>query len=331
MAVETLIYFLLVWSTLLHESLAHHDDPCLRFKDKSMAPPQMNKINADGNGHGDKSYEVFRDIVYDSDASRFPDQKMLDIYVPREGKLNMPVLLFVHGGGWTMGDKSRVQYKPAFFTAHDIIFVSANYRLSDRSYGRGDHRSGIFPMHAEDIVKAISWIRNHIHAYRGNAQQIMLMGHSAGANIVNIIGTNPRLLDKENLHPADLSAIISLDCGVLDVHYELSNSRGRFRKGLLLDAFGRDSSRYDAASPLKQDFRTGDCPSFMLVYQDTRKKRYQHRLLKHALAGSGTRAVMWPTNAYSHTEINRLIGSDRDHAGLSKAIISFIRSVTGKD
>ena len=65
-----------------------------------------------------------RDVAYGED-----EKQRLDIYSPK-GSKEAPVVIFVHGGEWTKGDKSEVSYKPKFFNEKGIVFVSANYRLA---------------------------------------------------------------------------------------------------------------------------------------------------------------------------------------------------------
>src|SRR5687768_14149056 len=69
--------------------------------------------------------EVKRDIPY---AQSPHERQVLDVYSPRDAK-NLPVVLWIHGGGWQTGDKSSVQDKPQFFTDKGFVFVSTNYRL----------------------------------------------------------------------------------------------------------------------------------------------------------------------------------------------------------
>src|SRR5439155_21003682 len=69
--------------------------------------------------------EVKRDISY---ASRAAERQVLDVYAPKGAK-DLPVVFWIHGGGWQTGDKSEVQEKPRAFTERGFVFVSTNYRL----------------------------------------------------------------------------------------------------------------------------------------------------------------------------------------------------------
>src|SRR5262245_61972950 len=65
-----------------------------------------------------------KDVAYGKD-----DKQKLDVYSPKDAK-GLPVVVYVHGGEWTKGDKAEVSYKPKFFTENGVVFVSVNYRLS---------------------------------------------------------------------------------------------------------------------------------------------------------------------------------------------------------
>ena len=94
------------------------------------------------------------------------DLQRLDVYgfERAEGCQQVPVVVYVHGGGWRTGDKARVGDKATFFNDLGYVFVSVNYRLSDppRSPGRPVH-----PAHADDVGAAIAWDERteHIGTY----------------------------------------------------------------------------------------------------------------------------------------------------------------------
>src|SRR5687768_12399073 len=70
-----------------------------------------------------QAQDVKRDIPYGDH-----ERQVLDVYAP-PGAKNLPVVFWIHGGGWQTGDKSGVQHKPRAFTEKGFVFVSTNYRL----------------------------------------------------------------------------------------------------------------------------------------------------------------------------------------------------------
>src|SRR4051812_47361719 len=74
---------------------------------------------------GARAQDVKRDVPY-ADPPR--ERQVLDVYAPRGAK-GLPVVFWIHGGGWQAGDKKDVGLKPQAFVDRGFVFVSANYRL----------------------------------------------------------------------------------------------------------------------------------------------------------------------------------------------------------
>ena len=96
--------------------------------------------------------EVKRDIPYTKNADKL---QTLDVYSPSNAK-NLPVVFWIHGGGWQTGDKADVQIKPRAFTDRGFVFVSTNYRLLPSV-----DMATIF----RDIGKSLHWVHDHVAEY----------------------------------------------------------------------------------------------------------------------------------------------------------------------
>jgi acetyl esterase/lipase len=117
-----------------------------------------------------------RDIPYAQGAGR---RHCLDVYFPKAGARDAPVLLQVHGGGWVMGHK-RQQALPLMLhlAARGWVCVAANYRLSPRA---------TFPDHLVDLKRAIRWIREHVAEYGGDPDFLAVTGGSAGGHLSSLL------------------------------------------------------------------------------------------------------------------------------------------------
>ena len=115
----------------------------------------------------ERGREVKRDIPYADPAH---ERQVLDVYSPPQAK-NLPVVFWIHGGGWQTGDKSNVQLKPQAFMDKGFVFVSTNYRLLPNV----DMGTIV-----RDIAKSIRWVHDHIAEYGGDPKRLFVMGHSAG-------------------------------------------------------------------------------------------------------------------------------------------------------
>ena len=119
---------------------------------------------------------VVRDIRYAEGAGK---RHLLDVYTPRDGASGAPVLLQIHGGGWTIGHK-RQQALPLLYhlAARGWVCVAANYRLSPRA---------TFPDHLIDLKLALCWIREHIGEYGGDPHFVAATGGSAGGHLSSLL------------------------------------------------------------------------------------------------------------------------------------------------
>jgi acetyl esterase/lipase len=124
----------------------------------------------------DRRVRVTRDIPYASGAGR---RHQLDVYAPRLGVRDAPVLLQVHGGGWVIGNK-REQALPLmnYLAARGWVCVAANYRLSPRA---------TFPDHLIDLKRALRWIRENIAQFGGDPRFVAASGGSAGGHLSSLL------------------------------------------------------------------------------------------------------------------------------------------------
>jgi len=122
------------------------------------------------------------DVVVKHDIPYLPDddpKHRLDVYAPREGAQNAPVLLQIHGGGWVIGNK-REQAQPLMnhLASRGWICVATNYRLSPRA---------TFPDHLVDLKCAMHWIREHIAEFGGDPDFVAATGGSAGGHLSSLL------------------------------------------------------------------------------------------------------------------------------------------------
>ena len=119
--------------------------------------------------------------VVDRDRAYGPDPRhRLDVHTDPAVGAGAPVLLFVHGGGFVGGDKTREGYPfydhlGRWATDHGLVGVTMTYRLAP------DFR---WPSAAEDIAAAVAWLGEHAEEYGGDPHRIVVMGQSAGASHV---------------------------------------------------------------------------------------------------------------------------------------------------
>ena len=122
--------------------------------------------------------EPYADVKTERDVKYGPaDRNLLDVFTPEASSSSQPVLIFIHGGGFTAGNK-RAPGSP--FNDHIMLWavkngfvgVNATYRLAPQS---------VWPAGAEDLAAVVAWVSSKIGERGGDPTRIYLMGHSAGA------------------------------------------------------------------------------------------------------------------------------------------------------
>ena len=239
----------------------------------------------------DEGVRVIRNVAY-SDAGRRGE---LDIYLPagEDAITDAPVLLQVHGGAWTVGDKEH-QGRPLMnqMAAKGWVCVAINYRLSPRD---------AWPAHAIDVKKAIHWIRENIADYGGDPGYIGITGGSAGGHLTALTALTPNTPEwQPGFEDADTSVQLAIPhYGV----YDFAGSTGLTNAIGMRDAFlgprvmqttWRDAPDvYEAASPILRI--TADAPDFFVIHGelDTLVAVEQARLFVAELRRTSRKSVVF--------------------------------------
>ncbi|MFL5255839.1 MAG: alpha/beta hydrolase, partial [Rhodopila sp.] len=124
----------------------------------------------------------------------------LDIYAPAQP--DAPVVVFLYGGGWTDGDRALYRFLGAALAAHGYLTVIPDYRVYPEIR---------FPAFIQDAAAAVAWTTANIARYGGDPRRIVLMGHSAGAQIAAMLTLDKQWLGAEGLDlDRDLIGMIGL-------------------------------------------------------------------------------------------------------------------------
>ena len=105
----------------------------------------------------------------------------LDLYRPKVADLPIPVIIFVHGGGWKNGNKERGR-RGAWLIPHGFAVASINYRLTNQ---------GKWPDQINDCYAAVRWVRENAKKYNLDSDHIGCWGTSAGGHLAALMGTRP--------------------------------------------------------------------------------------------------------------------------------------------
>ena len=142
------------------------------------------------------------DVTVSDEISYGPDERhLLTVTVgnnrnPPGG--SAPVIVFVHGGGFAGGSLRNLEHAATHFAGLGFVAVNITYPLAP------EH---VWPSGAESVAAAVDWVKANISRYRGDIEQIYLMGHSAGGNHVANFIMRPSLSSTDR--PAVAGAILA--------------------------------------------------------------------------------------------------------------------------
>ena len=263
-------------------------------------------------------------VRYQSIDGVDPNLQSLDIYMPKviNPCLGVPVVVFVHGGGWRKGDKSQVKHKPAYFNGLGYAFVSVNYRLSPQNNNLSPDRI-MFPVHPTDVGSAMAWVHKNIRSYGGNPEKIALLGHSAGGHLAALVGTDQSYIKKadDTWNAQHLRCVGSYDSEGYDIP-RLMKDPDRAQEALYRNAFGSDPAIWTAASPINFVQKQG--PDFQLVRRGDSERHAQVDAFKAALEKNLNRVDVINGQGLSHKDVNVLIGDPSDRR-MTPAVTTFMK------
>lgn len=255
-------------------------------------------------------------IAYGDD----PKQR-LDVYAAtRDGAIkDLPVVIWVHGGGWRTGDKdNRSGTKLCkIWATTGIVTVNLNYRLTP---------DVVHPAHVEDIAAGIAWVHKNIEKHGGDPKKVYLLGHSAGAHLVALVATNPKYLKVHELTPKTaLAGVMSIDTA----SYDLNATRSPIVRKMIQDAFGDDHDTLTEASPLPQAKQNRDsCPPFIIATVRQRREALRESVaFDNALPKSKLIEMDYPESGQLKAHAQIAIDLMDLKSSMTKQLLSFVGAV----
>ncbi len=248
-----------------------------------------------------------------------PNLLSLDIYYSSLIEQKKPVVIYVHGGGWSRGDKvKQLENKINLFKSLNYVFVSVNYRLSPFPYEVNNPERVMYPTHNRDIADAIKWVFDNISEYGGDPNNIALLGHSAGAHLVALTGTNPTFLNGVGLSFGNIKGIAVIDTAGYDVRAKVENGNR-----LYINAFGVDSNLNMQASPIYNVAKGVDYPKFFIAKRGNTNRIRSIDNFINALKENSIFVSQVNGSIYNHKEINQAIGQPNEKLITNKLILFF--------
>lgn len=274
------------------------------------------------------------DITYQDSVGFDPEFSLLDVYYSNKEAAN-GIVVYVHGGSWRMGSKTsypEIENFASYFVERGYIVASINYRLlaSDQAPG------ATYQDQASDIASAVSYMVMNAQAFGATNTDVILYGHSSGAHMSALIGTDRKYLGKYGLSLSDIKAVISSDVHNYNVPWAIQRMIGtRYEANIpsIKSYFGETAEIQKLASPEYYISKATDIPPMLLLsagydkpqasyggITDEAQEQFKDKLIQ---AGYMARHVHFEND----THAGMLLGFGEDTDGQTLAVSQFLEEL----
>ncbi len=227
-------------------------------------------------------------------------KQTLDFYPASQSGTRPPLIIFIHGGGWAIGDKtSGTGNKAAHFVKAGYAFASLNYRLVPETDPAGQ---------ARDIASAVALLRSQAGTLGFDQNRIILSGHSAGAHLAALVSSDERYFAAAKVPLSAIRGTVLLDGAGYDVAKQMADGKGPLLAKLYKDAFGNDPANQRRLSPLTYS-PAPNLVHWLIIHDAGRADSTgQSKTLAAALAKAGAKVRVVPVANSNHLQINHDVG-----------------------
>jgi acetyl esterase/lipase len=254
---------------------------------------------------------VVRDLAYCDGPDADPKKHRLDLFLPA-GAEQVPVLMWIHGGGWQMGDRWLFASVGRRFAEAGIGFAAISYRLSPEVR---------HPAHVQDCAAAFAWLHAHVAEYGGDPARLFVSGQSAGGHLTALLALDPRYLRALAVPAGAIQGAIAMS-GVYEIPALPAHTAGM--AAMFPAAFGSEPEACRAASPVAH---VGNLACPMLVITETEDPgiiRANMRALRTAAEKAGEQGIEFvDAERRNHISIVVRLASPTDE--VRQAMVDFVK------
>jgi acetyl esterase/lipase len=231
-----------------------------------------------------------RDLSYFSGEGVAHERHKLNLFEPVTDE-QFPVVLWIHAGAWSYGDRSDETALAMRFAERGIGFAAISYRLSSKFWNDPSApKEGVkHPAHAEDCALAFAWLRKR---YPG--RPLLLSGHSCGAHLAALLAMDPRYLKRHGLALEEIRGVVAIG-GAYDLvkyHAALAGDGGLGKEKAdahLTWIFGDGEEQWVQASPAT--YLAGCRMPMVIVGEKGMGMRIYHEDFRAAVSGAGVTSI----------------------------------------
>jgi acetyl esterase/lipase len=261
--------------------------------------------------------KVHRNLEYVKDGH---ERNKLDLYLPEKADGPLPVIVWIHGGAWSGGNKD--------FPGQALAFVGKGYAVASIGYRLSQHAT--YPAQVEDCKAAIRWLRANAKTYQLDPEHIGVWGASAGGHLVALLGTTGGVKELEGKggnaeQSSRVQAVVDFfgptDFLQMDAHavkgsklkHDPANSP---ESRLIGGAIQQNVEKVQRANPVQ--YVTKDAPPFFIAHgeQDPLVPCHQSELLYEALKKAGVEVTFQKIPGAGHG--GKEFGTDKMQAAIQE-------------
>ncbi len=268
--------------------------------------------------------QILRDLPYRADADADPEKHRLDLFLPARTEDAFPTLIFVHGGGWTDGDRDMgvggmrpYQNIGRYWASQGVAVAVVSYRLQPEA----DWHAQI-----DDVADAAGWVRTNIAEYGGRPDALYVAGHSAGAWLAARVAFGESAQQRAQLQAPGLCGTILVSGAGFDVRdaktYALGSSPAYFAKRF--DDQERDWKTRASVVPLVLDASKAKAAPTRIFWAEGEAPTFERQgtLLATALEAAGQDVESLRIPGLNHQKI--VISMSQPETPLSQTIQRFL-------
>lgn len=253
-----------------------------------------------------------RDLQYCGEEGCAERKHRLDLFLP-QGKEKAPVVMWIHGGAWKLGDKAMFAGLGRRFAEDGVGMAAINYRLTPQVK---------HPEHVKDCARAFAWLLANVAAHGGNPDRLFVMGQSAGGHLSSLLALDRRYLDDLKVPAGAIKGAIPMS-GVYEIP-ALEKARAGLL-GVFPDVFGSDPDACRQASPLTH-VKNSSAPMLVVTEaKDTFAVRASMGLFRAAFAREGVKGVEF-VDAEDRDHISIVVRMFGKEDPVRARILEFVRS-----
>ncbi len=200
-----------------------------------------------------ETIEEIKDVEYKNVNGK---SLQMDFYRPKNADGQLPLLLFIHGGGWKSGKRSDYLVYLTSFAQKGYMTATVTYRLK---------RDSIYPAAVEDVTDAVKWLFENGENFGYDPNRIALIGGSAGAHLAMLTGygwENPASQNTGETHSSRIKAVVNI-YGPVDLTTEYARNQPLVI-GFIGHAYSEKPELYHEASPIT--YLNRSCPPTLILH-----------------------------------------------------------------